>query len=125
MKPEPFAFTSFASRIGSPATNGARTIMPVRFFKRFRTITLANEISCGGARRPGLPAHVGRRQRLTSGKIRFGHKNIDSIELGRLGLRRGRPIGSASQQCGNATCGQRDGQNYDTCSFHTLTLTMT
>jgi hypothetical protein len=62
---------------------------------------------------------------LTSRKIRFGHKNLDSVELGRLGLRRLRPIGSASQQCGDATCGQRDGQYYDTCSFHTLTLTMT
>ena len=31
MKPEPLEFTSFASRIGSPATKGARTIMPLRF----------------------------------------------------------------------------------------------
>ena len=35
MKPEPFEFTSFTSQIGSPATNGARTIMPVRFSSAF------------------------------------------------------------------------------------------
>ena len=31
MKPEPLALTSLASRIGSPATNGARAIMPLIF----------------------------------------------------------------------------------------------
>src|SRR6185369_4283919 len=94
-------------------------------FKSFRTIALANEISGGCGRRPGLPTHVGWRQGLTSGKVCFGHKNIDGVELWRLDFRRRRLVGTASQQCGDATCSQRDGQNYDTCSFHTLTLTMT
>ena len=74
MKPEPFAFTSFASRIGSPATKGARTIMPERFSKRFGLIGLADEIAGGGGRRPGLPRDICRRQRLASGDVTFGHQ---------------------------------------------------
>ena len=35
MKPEPLEFTSLASRIGSPATNGVRTIMPFKFSTAF------------------------------------------------------------------------------------------
>ena len=60
MKPEPFAFTSFTSRIGSPATNGARTIMPERSSSALGRSDFANEIAAGGGRRPGFPRDLGR-----------------------------------------------------------------
>ena len=51
MKPEPSAFTSFASRIGSPATKGARAIEPATWFvasgRSLRRMKLPLDVDAG------------------------------------------------------------------------------
>ena len=62
---------------------------------------------------------------MTASNVGFGDENLDGIEFWRLGFGRWRSLASAGQQGGDTTCGQGNGQYDDTCSFHTLTLTMT
>ena len=54
MKPEPSAFTSFCSRIGSPAMNGERAIEPV--ISLMASALLARLMKLLLASRPAKPA---------------------------------------------------------------------
>src|SRR5581483_5823736 len=96
-----------------------------QIFECLRAVSFADEISGGSACGPCLPDYVARRQGLAARDVGFGDKNIDSIGLWRFNLGRRWFVGSAGKQSGYATCGQRNGQYDDTCSFHTLTLTVT
>ncbi len=93
--------------------------------KRLWPVLLADEISSRGRCRPFLPANIGLCEGLTSGDVRLGDKDVDGVELGRLRLYGRSLIRPASKQGGNATSCQGNSQDYDTCSFHTLTLTVT
>ena len=59
MKPaEPLALISLASRIGSPAANGARAIGAVELLDGVRLVFLGDVAFAGGRRRPGLPLQI-------------------------------------------------------------------
>ena len=96
-----------------------------KLFDGLWLIVLANEIAARGARGPSLPKYISWRDCLSPGKVGFGDQNVDSVGLRRLDSRGRRFIRSASKQRGNATRCNGDRQHYDSCGFHTLTLTMT
>ena len=81
MKPEPSAFTSFCSRIGSPAMNGARAIEPTISVGGVGPFAAADEGAAGGRRRPGLPLHILRLDRLAEADVGFRDQNVDGLQL--------------------------------------------
>ena len=125
MKPEPLAFTSFASRIGSPATKGARTIMPLRFSTAFGRSVLRMKLP--------LAVVAGQACQKTSAGVTTWPREMSDFatristvsNFGTSTLGAGGGIRPASQHGGNATCCYSDSQHNDACGFHTLTLTMT
>ena len=119
MKPEPSAFTSFGSRIGSPAMKGARAIDARDVFGRFRAFGALDEGAAGGRRRPGLPLQIVGLDRLTEADVALGDQHVDRLQLrdgrgSRLVVRPARKI------CGYAAGNDGNGKNCDACGIHTL-----
>ena len=120
MKPEPSAFTSFCSRIGSPAMNGERAIEPVislmasallaRLMKLLLAVAAGQVCHC---RSSGLTDWPSPMSDLAT-RISTVWKLRD-----RLG-RRGLVAGSAGEICGNAASADGDGQDHNACGIHTL-----
>ena len=124
MKPEPLEFTSFASRIGSPATKGARTIMPLRFSIAFGRSVLRIKLPLAVVAGQACQKTSAGVQRLTSRNIGFRHQNIDGVEFGNLGFGSGAfsdPPASRAAMPPAATA--TVSQHHDTCSFRTPPLT--
>jgi hypothetical protein len=69
-----------------------------------------------------LPLHILRGNLFAGGDVGFGNKNIDGLDLRRDRLLDRWFFRPARQQGGNSTRCNGDGQHYETCSFHTLTL---
>ena len=120
MKPEPLALTSFCSRIGSPAMNGARAIEPAISVVAFGPFVAADEGVARGRRRPGLPLHVFGLDRLAEADVVFGDEDVHGLQLrDRFGRRR-LVVGSARKICRNAAGADSDGQDDNACGIHTL-----
>ena len=107
MKPEPSAFTSFCSRIGSPAMNGERAMEPVISLMASALLARLMKLLLDG---------------VAKADIRFGNENIDGLKLrDRLGRRR-LVVGPAGEICGNAAGADGDGQNHNACGIHYASL---
>ena len=83
MKPDPLALTSFGSRIGSPAINGARAIEPENLGRRIGAFVAADKAVARGRGRPGLPLQVLRRDRLAKADVGLRHQNVHGLQLAR------------------------------------------
>ena len=81
MKPEPLALTSFCSRIGSPAMNGARAIEPTISLDGLGPVLLANEAAARTGFGPGLPLQVFGGDGLAETDVILGHQRRPSSEF--------------------------------------------
>ena len=82
MKPEPLAFTSLASRIGSPATKGTRAIEPERSSmacgRLFLRMKFPLDALAGHVCHCTSPGDIG----LAHRNVGFGHQDVDGVDLG-------------------------------------------
>ena len=120
MKPEPSAFTSFCSRIGSPAMNGARAIEPtiwvvasgrsLRRMKMLLAVAAGQVCHCISSGLTDWPRPMSdlRDQNVHGRQLRD--------RLGRSRL----VVGSTRKICGNAAGTDSDGQDDNACGIHTL-----
>ena len=120
MKPEPSAFTSFGSRIGSPAMKGARAIEPTisvvasgRSLRRMKVLLAVAAGQVCHCMSSGLTD-------LAEADVGLRDQDVDGLQLrDRLG-RRGLVVGPAREICGNAAGTESDGQDDNACGIHTL-----
>ena len=120
MKPEPSALTSFCSRIGSPAMNGARAIEPVisriasarwpRLMKLLLALAAGQVCHCRSSGLTDWPRPMSALATRTS--------TVGSCATGVGGGRL--VVGSAGEICGNAASADGDGQNDNASGIHTL-----
>ena len=113
--------TSLGSRIGSPAMKGERAIEPVesawwRPDARSRRMKLLLAVR----RRPGLPLHVVRGDRLAERDVGLRDQDVDGRRAGDRAERARLLVGSAREIGGNAAGADSDGQDDNACGIHTL-----
>ena len=112
MKPEPSAFTSFCSRIGSPAMNGARAIEPVISF--IASALLARLMKLLLALAAGQVCHC-RSSGLTDWPRPMSDlaTRISTVGIcATAGFGAGLSLGPAGEICGNAAGADSDGQDH-------------
>ena len=120
MKPDPLALTSFCSRIGSPARNGARAIEPaisvvasgrsLRRMKALLAVVAGQLCHCVSSGLTVWPSPISDR----------GDEHVHGLQICH---RRGRSrlvVGPARQIGGDAAGTERDGQDDNACGIHTL-----
>jgi hypothetical protein len=115
MKPDPLAFTSFWSRIGSPAISGSRAIEPTSW-------VAASGRS--GRRMKLLLAVAFGLDVLAETDVGFRHQHVDRRQLhDRLGRHHFGRLGAAAGKVGGDAPGaERNAQDDNTCGLHTLLL---
>ena len=122
MKPEPLALISLASRIGSPAENGARAIEPASSLMASGWSLLRMKFALAAAAGQVCQRRSWRRSTVPDADVGLGDQHVDGFELGdRRGRRFGRLlVDRAGEQRGNAAGGEGDDKHNDTRGFHTL-----
>ena len=121
MKPEPLAFTNLASRIGSPATKGARAIEPDSFSMALGRSLLRMKLPVAALAGQSCHCTSPGDTVLPIGDVGFGDEDLDRGDFGRRrGLDLRRLFRTAGQHGGNATGCDGDGQHNKTRGFHTL-----
>jgi hypothetical protein len=116
MKPEPLALTSFGSRIGSPAMNGARAIEPENLGRCIRAIVAADKAVARSRRRPRLPLQSVGGHSLAKTDVGLGNENVHGLQRDRFGG--GRPVAQPTREIGgNAAGKESDGQDDDACGI--------
>ena len=124
MKPEPSAFTSFCSRIGSPCINGTRAIEPAIWVCASGLLSRRMKALLAVDRRPGLPLQVFGLHGLAELDVGLRDQDLDRRQL--LGDREDAGAGcvlvAARQIRGDAAGAQRDDENDNACGVHTLLL---
>ena len=120
MNPEPLAFTSFASRTGSPVMKGRARDRTDDLLDGVGTLAAANEIVASGGRRPGLPLHVLGRDRLAEADVVFRDQDVDGLQLNDRCSRQRFVVRPAREVGGNSAGTDGDGQHDNACGIHTL-----